>query len=111
MTSVSLLTALFIMIYTKRKVFMPLIRARQMILRLSNTSYEDLHTKASKQEFASLFEAIDLSAGAVHWGRRVLRDSRRYRLLRVWTHHSDQRHHGQDAERSRQARLQTRELR
>lgn len=59
MTSLSLLTALFIMIYTKRKVFMPLIRARQMILRLSNTSYEDLHTKASKQEFASLFEAID----------------------------------------------------
>ncbi|HIQ34162.1 MULTISPECIES: GGDEF domain-containing protein [Acinetobacter] len=55
----SLLTAIFIMIYTKRKVFSPLIKAREMILRLSNASKEELKTKQSRQEFLSLFEAID----------------------------------------------------
>lgn len=56
-SSLSLLIALFTMIYTKRKVFTPLINARDMILELSDSS--ELITKQPKQEFLSLFGAID----------------------------------------------------
>lgn len=56
---VSLLTAIFTMSYAKRRVFQPLIRARNMILSLSNSSTEQSINKQSRQEFVSLFEAIE----------------------------------------------------
>lgn len=56
---VSLLTAIFTMSYAKRRVFQPLIRARNMILSLSNSPTEPLTGKQSRQEFFSLFEAIE----------------------------------------------------
>ncbi|MBH2000682.1 MAG: GGDEF domain-containing protein [Moraxellaceae bacterium] len=61
---VSLLTAIFTMIYAKKKVFSPLIRARNLILRLSRSLDEQSSLeKQSKEEFFSLFEAIDKLKG------------------------------------------------
>ncbi|MDO3664129.1 GGDEF domain-containing protein [Acinetobacter higginsii] len=62
-SSLSLLIAIFTMIYAKRKVFSPLIHARDMILRLSGTSDELPSGKNNKEEFFSLFEAIDKLKG------------------------------------------------
>ncbi|OEY96672.1 diguanylate cyclase [Acinetobacter proteolyticus] len=58
-SSLSLLIAIFTMIYAKRRVFSPLIHARNMILRLSGTSDELPTENKRKSEFFSLFEAID----------------------------------------------------
>ncbi|USA52465.1 GGDEF domain-containing protein [Acinetobacter sp. C32I] len=58
-SSLSLLIAIFTMIYAKRRVFSPLIHARNMILRLSGTSDELPAENKRKGEFFSLFEAID----------------------------------------------------
>ncbi|WP_343581347.1 GGDEF domain-containing protein [Acinetobacter sp.] len=58
-SSLSLLIAIFTMIYAKRRVFGPLINARNMILRLSGTSDELSQMRKNKEEFFSLFEAID----------------------------------------------------
>ncbi|MCH7308115.1 GGDEF domain-containing protein [Acinetobacter sp. NIPH 1852] len=58
-SSLSLLIALFTMIYTKRKVFSPLIKAREMILGLSDTMHEPPSRQKSKHEFYTLFEAIN----------------------------------------------------
>ncbi|PKF36865.1 GGDEF domain-containing protein [Acinetobacter proteolyticus] len=58
-SSLSLLIAIFTMIYAKRRVFSPLIHARNMILRLSGTSDELPVENKRKGEFFSLFEAID----------------------------------------------------
>jgi len=62
-SSLSLLIAIFTMIYAKRRVFGPLINARNMILRLSGTSDELSHMTKNKEEFFSLFEAIDKLKG------------------------------------------------
>ncbi|MCH7335740.1 GGDEF domain-containing protein [Acinetobacter sp. NIPH 2699] len=62
-SSLSLLIAIFTMIYTKRKVFSPLIHARNMILSLSGTSDEYVSMNKNKEEFFSLFEAIDKLKG------------------------------------------------
>ena len=62
-SSLSLLIAIFTMIYAKRRVFGPLINARNMILRLSGTSDELSHMIKNKEEFFSLFEAIDKLKG------------------------------------------------
>ncbi len=62
-SSLSLLIAIFTMIYAKRRVFGPLINARNMILRLSGTSDEVSHLTKNKEEFFSLFEAIDKLKG------------------------------------------------
>ncbi|UUM28364.1 GGDEF domain-containing protein [Acinetobacter colistiniresistens] len=62
-SSLSLLIAIFTMIYAKRRVFSPLIHARNMILGLSGTSdVLPAHNK-NKEEFFSLFEAIDKLKG------------------------------------------------
>lgn len=58
-SSLSLLIAFFTMIYTKRKVFSPLIKAREMILGLSDTMHEPPARQKSKHEFYTLFEAIN----------------------------------------------------
>ncbi|QER38331.1 GGDEF domain-containing protein [Acinetobacter suaedae] len=58
-SSLSLLIALFTMIYAKQKVFSPLIKARNMILGLSDVSDEPVNPAKSRNEFYSLFEAID----------------------------------------------------
>lgn len=62
-SSLSLLIAIFTMIYAKRRVFSPLIKARNMILGLSRPSDEPALTKKSQEEFFSLFEAIDKLKG------------------------------------------------
>ncbi|ENX33047.1 hypothetical protein F889_02978 [Acinetobacter colistiniresistens] len=62
-SSLSLLIAIFTMIYAKRRVFSPLIHARNMILRLSGTSDVLPANKNNKEEFFSLFEAIDKLKG------------------------------------------------
>ncbi|EPG42610.1 MULTISPECIES: GGDEF domain-containing protein [Acinetobacter] len=62
-SSLSLLIAIFTMIYAKRRVFSPLIHARNMILRLSGTSDVLPVNKNNKEEFFSLFEAIDKLKG------------------------------------------------
>lgn len=62
-SSLSLLIAIFTMIYAKRRVFGPLINARNMILRLSGTADELSHMTKNKEEFFSLFEAIDKLKG------------------------------------------------
>jgi diguanylate cyclase (GGDEF)-like protein len=62
-SSLSLLIAIFTMIYAKRRVFGPLINARNMILRLSGTSDELSNMTKNKEEFFSLFEAIDKLKG------------------------------------------------
>ncbi|ENX38335.1 GGDEF domain-containing protein [Acinetobacter sp. NIPH 2100] len=62
-SSLSLLIAIFTMIYAKRKVFSPLIHARDMILHLSGTSDEQAENSKNKEEFFSLFEAIDKLKG------------------------------------------------
>ncbi|MDH0029945.1 MULTISPECIES: GGDEF domain-containing protein [unclassified Acinetobacter] len=56
-SSLCLLIAIFTMIYARQRVFSPLIRARDMILGLSNTPDEQQPSKP-QQEFVSLFEAI-----------------------------------------------------
>lgn len=58
-SSLSLMIALFTMIYAKQKVFSPLIKARNMILGLSDVSDEPVNPRKSQNEFYSLFEAID----------------------------------------------------
>ncbi|MGG2096857.1 GGDEF domain-containing protein [Acinetobacter haemolyticus] len=58
-SSLSLMIALFTMIYAKQKVFSPLIKARNMILGLSDVSDEPVNLRKSQNEFYSLFEAID----------------------------------------------------
>lgn len=55
-SSLCLLIAIFTMIYARQRVFSPLIRARDMILGLSNTP--DEQPSKPQQEFVSLFEAI-----------------------------------------------------
>lgn len=62
-SSLSLLIAIFTMIYAKRRVFGPLINARNMILRLSGSSDELTQMRKNKEEFFSLFEAIDKLRG------------------------------------------------
>jgi len=62
-SSLSLLIAIFTMIYAKKRVFGPLINARNMILRLSGTSDELSHMTKNKEEFFSLFEAINKLRG------------------------------------------------
>lgn len=56
-SSLCLLIAIFTMIYARQRVFSPLIRARDMILGLSNAPDEQQPSKP-QQEFVSLFEAI-----------------------------------------------------
>ena len=56
-SSLCLLIAIFTMIYARQRVFSPLIRARDMILGLSNMPDEQQPSKP-QQEFVSLFEAI-----------------------------------------------------
>jgi len=62
-SSLSLLIAIFTMIYAKRRVFGPLINARNMILHLSGTANELSNMTKNKEEFFSLFEAIDKLKG------------------------------------------------
>ncbi|WP_445117124.1 GGDEF domain-containing protein [Acinetobacter sp. WZC-1] len=61
-TGFSLLLALFTMIYTRRKIFSPLLQARTLILDLSDASGEALHDDPQRNrlngEMASLFSAI-----------------------------------------------------
>ena len=56
-SSLCLLIAIFTMIYARQRVFSPLIRARDMILGLSNTPDEQQPSEP-QQESVSLFEAI-----------------------------------------------------